>query len=416
MDRYFLKLAWKNIWRNRRRTILTINAIGIGVMALVALHNYYDGFHDQVIRNVIRYQSGHLVISAPDYLSRMSTHLIIAEPKPIDDWLDGQQDISAYSHRVLVQGLISTANGSANIVFAGIEPEREKQVTRFSQNMVKGSYFAEGKEKSILLGIELARLLEAEVGSKVVALTQGVDGSIGNELFFVSGIFETHSDFDKNMAFIPIENARQLLSIPETAVHQTAIVLKTEAPLLDIQNAFAKNFGSASAGLKAEMLNWKQVQKPVMAVIELNNSVNRLLMFIIIFVASLGIANSILMSILERTREFGVMMAIGTTKREVVKLVVTETILLAVVGVVLGNILGLMVTQFFYYYGFDLAWLSTQKLVVQGTIIQTVSYPEVNWNNSAYISLMVLSLSVLISFLPIRYVSRLNPVTALRAI
>jgi ABC-type lipoprotein release transport system permease subunit len=415
MDRYFLRLSWKNIWRNRRRTLLTVNAIGIGVMALVALHNYYDGFHEQVIRNVIRYQSGHLVVTAPNYTSRMATPLFVSDPSSFDDWLSGKEEISSFSHRVLVQGLISTANGSANIVFAGIEPEKEKEVTRFSQNIIEGSYFGDETKKPILLGSELARLLDVTIGSKVVALTQGVDGSIGNELFFVKGVFETHSDFDKSMAFIPISDARQLLSAPETAVHQIAIVLKTEAPLLEIQRAFSDRFGGPELA-KAEMLNWKEVQKPLMAVIELNNSVNRLLMFIIIFVAALGIANSILMSILERTREFGVMMAIGTTKKEVVQLVITETILLSAVGVFLGNVLGVMVTQFFHYYGFDLAWLSSQKLVVQGTIIQTVSYPEIHWGNSFYISAIVLSLSVIVSFIPIKHVSKLNPVIALRSV
>lgn len=414
MDHYFLKLSWKNIWRNRRRTLLTINAIGFGVMALVALYNYYDGFHDQVIQNVIRYQSGHLLVTAPSYHTRMATNLVVSDPSPVDQWLGTQEPVKAFSHRILVQGLVSTAQGSANIVFAGIEPEREKEVTRFAGNMVQGSYFGDTQQKSILLGSELAHLLQAEIGSKVVALTQGVDGSIGNELFFVGGIFETHSDFDKNMAFIRIQDARQLLSLGESAVHQIAIVLAGEEYLTAVQDQFLKTFSHSSSEL--QMLNWKEVQKPLMAMIELNKSANRLLMFIIIFVVALGIANSILMSILERTREFGVMLAIGTTKKEVVKMVIMETLLLSLVGVALGNLLGALVTQFFHYYGFDLAWLSSQKLVVQGTIIQTVSYPAIQWRNSLLISGIVFILSLIVSFIPIRHVSQLNPVKALRAI
>ena len=414
MDHYFLKLSWKNIWRNRRRTLLTINAIGFGVMALVALYNYYDGFHDQVIQNVIRYQSGHLLVTAPSYHTRMATNLVVQDPGPVDRWLSTQEPVKAFSHRILVQGLVSTAQGSANIVFAGIEPEREKEVTRFAGNMVQGSYLGDTQQKSILLGSELAQLLQAEIGSKVVALTQGVDGSIGNELFFVGGIFETHSDFDKNMAFVRIQDARQLLSLGEAAVHQIAIVLDGEEHLTSVQDRFLKTFSQSSSEL--QILNWKEVQKPLMAMIELNKSANRLLMFIIIFVAALGIANSILMSILERTREFGVMLAIGTTKKEVVKMVIMETLLLSLVGVALGNLLGALVTQFFHYYGFDLAWLSSQKLVVQGTIIQTVSYPAIQWRNSLLISGIVFILSLIVSFIPIRHVSQLNPVKALRAI
>jgi len=414
MNRYFLKLSWKNIWRNRRRTLLTINAIGFGVMALVALYNYYDGFHDQVIQNVIRYQSGHLLVTAPEYQKRMATGLFMQDTAEVDSWLGSQNEIKAFSHRVLVQGLLSTAHGSANIVFAGVEPEKERNVTRFSNNLIQGSYFTEGSH-SIVIGTELAQLLQASIGTKVVALTQGVDGSIGNELFYVAGIFETHSDFDKNMAFVPIEDARQLLSLGATSAHQTAIVLQNETNVEHLQERFKKSFSDKSR-FPFEILNWKEVQKPLMAMIELNQSANRLLMFIIIFVAALGIANSILMSILERTREFGVMLAIGTSKKEVIRMVITETLLLTLVGVILGNILGMFVTEFFHKYGFDLAWLSSQKLVVQGTIIQTISYPEIRLNNSAIVSSIVLVLSLVVSFIPIKHVSRLNPVTALRAI
>jgi len=415
MDCYFWKLAWKNIWRNKRRTLITINAIGIGVMALVALYNYYDGFHEQLVHNVIRYQSGHLVVTAPSYHTRMATQLYMPDTQKVVSWIQKRPEIKAFSHRIVVQGLVSTAQGSSNIVFAGIEPEREKYITSFSENMVQGDYFRNQNTKSILLGEELAQILKAKIGSKVVALAQGIDGSIGNELFFVSGIFRTQSDFDKNMAFIRIQDARQLLSLKSTAAHQVALVLSSGETLSDTQAEFRKSFGKPSdSGF--QILNWKQVQRPLMAMIELNKSANRLLMMIIIFVASLGIANSILMSLLERTREFGVMMAMGTTKKEVIRMVLLETLLLSSVGVAFGNILGCLVTLFFHKHGFDLAWLTSQNIVVQGTIIQTVSYPQVRLGNSLFISLVVFSLTFVVSVIPIRHVTRLNPIKALRSV
>jgi len=415
MDWYFIKLAWKNIWRNKRRTLLTVNAIGFGVMALVALYNYYDGFHEQLVKNVIRYQSGHLVVTAPSYQNQMATQLFISNTQAVDSWLRKRAEVKASSHRITVQGLISTAHGSANIVFAGIEPAKEKEITSFSKNLNQGTYFEGERPRSILLGEELARVLKASIGSKVVALAQGVDGSIGNELFFVTGIFKTQSDFDKNIAFIQIADAKELLSLPPQSAHQIAIILKDENRLKDFQSDFRKSFGKPSES-QLQVLNWKQVQKPLMAMIELNKSANRLLMMIIIFVASLGIANSILMSILERTREFGVMLAIGTTKEEVVRMVLLETFLLSSVGVSLGNILGCLVTWFFHYKGFDLSWLTSQSIVVQGTIIETVSYPDIRLGNSLFISVVVFFLSWVVSLIPIRHVTRLNPITALRAL
>lgn len=411
MDFYFFKLCWKNIWRNKRRTLITVNAIGVGVMALVVILNYYDGFHEQVIQNVIRYHSGHLLISAPGYFSNNIASRYIKDPSPMEKWLNNASEIKASSSRILVQGMLSSPQGSANILFTGIEPKKEAKVTRFKANIVQGDYLANPKINGVVLGKKLAQLLKLKLGSKVVALTQGVDGSIGNELFYVEGIFDTQSDLDKSLAFITLTNAQKLLSVPKNGVHQIAIVLKTESELPIVQKKLQDRFPKH----QAEILSWMQLQRPLMAMIELNKSANSLLMIIILFIAAMGIANSILMSILERTREFGVMMAIGTTKKEVISMVITETFLLSAVGVAFGNILGVGLTLYFHTRGFDLKWLTSQKIVVQGTIIQTVSYPNVHWNNSLTITLMILGLSMLVSFFPVRHISNLNPVKALRA-
>jgi len=414
MNLFFFKLCWKNLWRNKRRTFLTMNAIGFAVMALVALYNYYDGFHEQVIKNVIRYKSGHLVIASPGFENRYAANKFIATPRSVERWLGRRDEVRAYSHRVIAQGLISTAAGSANVALVGIDPKKERRVTRFASNIVKGQFLGKGR-KPIVLGKELARTLKAKIGTKVVVLTQGIDGSIGNELFFVAGIFETQSDFDKAMAFLPLADARTLLSLPAKAVHETAIVLKSGTNVIQTQKEFIIDFGSPSKS-RMQILNWMQVQKPLMAMIELNKGANRLLMFIILFVAALGVANSILMSILERTREFGVMLAIGTSKGDVIRMVVVETLLLSSIGVMLGNVFGALLTLYFHQHGFDLAWLTSQKIVVEGTIIQTVSYPTVQWQNSVFVSLTILVLSFIVSVIPIRHVSNLSPVRALRSL
>lgn len=415
MKSYFLKLCWKNIWRNRRRTLITVNAIGLGVMSLVALRNYYDCFHEQVVQNVIRYTNGHLVISAPGYHDNRATSLNIKDTTAIQTWLQKNADIKAWSQRVTVNGLLSSARGSANIIFVGVEPEREPQVTRFSQNVTMGKYFEPGKAKQIVVGRKLAELLQAEVGSKVVALTQGVDGSIGNELFYVSGIFETQSDADKGIGFISISEARSLASLAPESANQIAVVLGEQKQIEKVKSDFAAQFSEGVQAKKLEILSWMEVQRHIRAMIELDKAVNRLLMIIILCVAALGIGNSILMSIMERTREFGVMMAIGTRKKEIISMVVVETLMISIVGIILGNSLGIAIVTYFGKVGFDLKWLTAQKLVIDGTIIQTVSYPTVQWMNSFSVTIVILLLTMVVAILPARHISKLNPVQALRA-
>jgi len=411
MSAYFLKLCWKNVWRNRRRTLLTAGAIGTGVMALVTLHNYYDGFHEQVIHNAIRYHSGHLVVGAPRFQTTGNPSRFIRDTRSIQRRLGREKAIKASSPRVLIQGLLSSPRGSANVLFTGVEPRSERRITRFAGSVTHGKYFEKRGTGTILVGRRLAQLLGLQVGSKVVALTQGVDGSIGNELFHVEGIFETQSEIDKSVTFLRIDDARKLASLPRHGAHQIAAVLHRQADLPDVLETLREDIPRK----RAEVLGWMDIQRPLLGLIELNKSVNRLLMIVILFIAAMGIANSILMSILERTREFGVMMAVGTTRGEIVWMVVVETLLLAAVGVTLGNFLGIGLTQFFHWNGFDLKWLTDQQIVVQGTILQTVSYPTVHLHHSVTITAAILALALGASLVPIRHIARLSAVKALRA-
>lgn len=412
MNFYFLRLCWKNIWRNRRRTLITVNAIGLGVMALVFLRNYYDSFHEQVIHNVIRYHSGHVAVAIKNFEKNSATQLYIKNSAPLIQWLNSQKNTLAISERVVFSGLASSARGSTNVMVMGVEPASEAKVTDFARKLIRGSFFDDGKDKSIVLGVKAAETLNAEIGSKIVVLTQGVDGSVGNELFWVSGIFDTGSDADKSLAFIRLSEARAILSLPLQSSHQVAVTLKEEDEL----SLFRQSFDALSTKeAEVQMLSWKELQRPVVAMIELDRAVNRMLMFLILGVAALGIANSILMSLMERTKEFGVMLAIGTAKEEVIRMVIVETLLLTSVGVFLGNLFGVLVTAFFNQVGFDLRWLTSKDFVIQGAVVQTVSYPVARISNSLVVTTVIVILALAVSYFPARQASRLTPMKALRS-
>jgi putative ABC transport system permease protein len=412
MNLFFVRLSWKNLWRNRRRTFLTVSAIACGLTALIGIYNFYEAFHEQVIRNVIRYQSGHLLVSAPS--AEPGAMKMMDHPEKVLKWLRKQPEIKAAAPRLQLTGLLSSPKGSANTLIVGIVPEVERQVTYFHRNLTKGDFFAphmkRPKGKPIVIGLGLKRKLKLDMGSKVVALTQGTDGSIGNELFYVAGVFLTHSEMDNSIAFVLRKDAELLLSAKSGAVHQIAIVLKQDSTLPLVQSRFQKDFYKKPV----QMLSWMDIQKPLMAMIDLNKSANSVLMFVILGVAAFGVANAILMGLMERTREFGVMVAIGTHKHEVRKMVVAETILLSSVGAILGNIMGYGMTLFFGRYGFDLQWLTKGSVVVGGAIVQTITYPRMVWGHSFKVTIAILLFSFCIALLPVRHIGRLEPVKALR--
>jgi len=412
MSPYFVKLCWKNLWRNRRRTLITVNAIGVGVMALVYLNNYYDAFHEQLVENAIRYQSGHLLFSRPGFVKQPAPGSFLPDTAALQRWLWKRKEVRAVSPQVVLQGMLSSPHGSANLWFKGVDPAAERATTRFASSLIAGRFLSGKSGKGVVLGKDLAEQLKVGVGGKVVALTQGLDGSIGNELLRVEGVFETRSTFDKNLAFVRIEDARALLSLPAGAVHQVTVVLRRDADIRPVRAGAKREFRDRDW----EAMGWEEVQKNLMAIIELNRGVNRILMFVILGISALGIVNAILMSILERKREFGVMMAVGTAKLELMGMVAMETLLMGVVGCTVGNLLGISLTLYFKRVGFDLSWLTDEKLSVNGAFIQMVSYPEVHWGNSFGISVAVLVLSFVVALIPVRQIAAIKPVQALRSL
>lgn len=411
MDSFLLKLCWKNIWRSKRRSLLAINAIAVGAAWLVWIHNYVDAFNEQIIENAIRYQSGHVMISASGFHENKPIQRFLKDSRRLEKWLASRPEVRAHSSRVQFQGLVSSAAGSANVWFQGVDPKRERKTTRFASVLVGGSFLNGDRERPIVIGAGLAELLKARVGSKLVVLTHGADGSIGNELFRVSGIFESHTKADKSMAFIRLEDARMLASLPRNATHQVSVLLKQDGHIPVVKEELSRRFG----GKKVEVMTWMEAERHLMAQIDLFRTTNRLLMFIILFIAAVGIANSILMGVMERTREFGVMMAIGTSRAEMVRMVFLETLLVSLVGIGIGNLLGTLVTLYFGHTGFDLQWFTSNQISINGNLLLTVSYPQVNWVHNMVITVTIVALSSVAAAIPIHHISRLRATVALRA-
>lgn len=410
MDMFVVKLCWKNIWRSKRRSLLAINAIAIGAAWLVWIHNYLDAFNEQIIHNVIRYQSGHVMVSAPGFSENKPVQRFLKETRALERWISHRPEVRAHSPRVQFQGMVSSARGSANVWFQGVDPALERKTTRFASVLVGGTFLARRKPRPIVIGSGLRDLLKARLGSKLVVLIQGADGSIGNELFHVSGIFESHTQSDKSLAFIRLQDARSLASLPRDASHQISIVLQQDGQIPVVKSALTRRFGQ-----KTEVMTWMEAQRHLMAQIDLFRTVNRLLMLIILLIAAVGIANSILMGVMERTREFGVMMAIGTTRGEMIRMVFVETLLISAVGIVIGNVLGTAVTFYFGQHGFDLQWFSSNQISINGNLLLTMSYPEIHWAHNVVITVTILVLTSIAAAIPIHHISRLRATSALRA-
>ena len=404
----FFNMAWRNVWRNRRRSLLTVMAISLGLGFNIFMRAIGDGFHEQMVDNSVRSHIGHLVVHHFGYHDDPGINKTLPDPRQVTRAIQSLPDLRAYSLRVLGDGLASTAENSAGVAIVGINPAMERKVTTISRGIVKGHYLREGEVRPVLIGARLAVNLKAGIGDKVVLLVQAADGSMGANLFRVVGIFRSGApELDSGMAFILRKDAQELFSLQNRETE--AVVLLNSS--LGVPAA-QQSLQSKLAGKDVEVLTWYQVEPFLLQFIQLDDAFFYIIVIIFFVVISIGILNTIMMSVFERVREFGVMMALGTKPRQIVKMVVEEAFVLALVGAVIGSAIGISSSLYFATAGMNLSSWAEGAAALGMT--STVVYTRLTAANVVISNLAVLVVVVLVGLYPALHASRLRPVEAIR--
>jgi putative ABC transport system permease protein len=404
----FFNMAWRNVWRNRRRSLLTVMAISLGLGFNIFMRAIGDGFHEQMVDNSVRSHIGHLVVHRAGYHDDPGINKTLPNPEAVAQAMKLLPDLRAYSLRVLGDGLASTAENSAGVAIVGIDPAMERQVTTIDRGVVKGQYLREGEVRPILIGERLAVNLKAGLGDKVVLLVQAADGSMGANLFRVTGVFRSGApELDSGMAFILRKDAQELFSL-QNRVTEAVVLLNSSRAVPASQEILQ----SKLAGKGVEVLTWYQVEPFLLQFIQLDDAFFYIIVIFFFVVISIGILNTIMMSVFERVREFGVMMALGTKPRQIIKMVVEEAFVLALVGAVIGSAIGISASLYFATAGMNLSSWAEGAAALGMT--STVVYTRLTVANVVISNLAVLAVVVLVGLYPAMHASRLRPVEAIR--
>jgi len=404
----FLTMAWRNVWRNRRRSALTVSVIALSLTFNILMRGIGDGFHEQMVDNSVRAHIGHLQVHRSGYHDDPGLNRTLPDPAAVQRALAALPGVRGYSLRVLGDGLASTDDNSAGIAIVGIDPTEERTVTTIERAITEGRYLDGPDPRPILVGDRLATTLKTRVGDKVVLLVQAADGSMGAQLFRVGGLFRSGSpDLDRNVAYVRRSDAQDLFALGDR-VTEAVVLLESSAAVEGAQASLA----AALAGGTYEVLTWSQVEPFLEQFIVLDDAFFYIIVGILFIVISIGILNTILMSVFERVREFGVMMALGTRPRQVVRLVVLEAIVLAAVGSAVGGTLGSLATLYFADAGIDLSSFAEGAASIG--ITTTVVYSELTAANVILSNLAVFVLVVLVALYPAVHAARLRPVDAIR--
>lgn len=334
--RLLLKLAWRNIWRNKRRSVLTLLAITFATFAAISMRGIQKGIYAINIKNVINISSSYIQIQKKGYQENPSLNKCFVLDDALRNRIDSIPEIKAYSPRIYSEGLISFENNSQGTILFGIDPEKEKDVTGIVSKIKKGNYFTSENEDEIILGNTLIENLKASIGDEIVILTQCYDGSLGNQKFKIIGASRTGSqEMDGMSAYISINAARNLLAMGDK-IHAVAINLYDVDQIPAALNELKSRINDEDL----DVLDWGDLMPDFKQSIEFDNISGIFFLFILILIVAFGILNTVLMSVTERFNEFGVTLSIGMPQVKLVQLVIIESIFITIVGIIIGNLIG----------------------------------------------------------------------------
>lgn len=400
-----LNLAWRNIWRNKRRSFIIIAAIAVGLLCGLFASAVMFGMGDSLINSTIDRDLGHIQIHTKTFEDdKILTDTIPSAEKILSE-IKSRKNVTGASARLVIEGMISSATSSGGVRITGILPADEMDVTTVHQKIISGNYFANEEANQILLGNKLAENLGIKERSRVVLSFQGLDGSIIYGSFRVTGIFRTESTiFDRSAVFIRENDLLNLLG-SEPIYHEIAIRVNLVQNVDSIYQPLQSSYGNLS------VQNWKELAPELKLMDEMMGLQLNIFLGVILFALLFGITNTMLMSVLERVREFGVLMAIGMKRKRVFLMIILETIVLSFIGGIVGIILALLTIAYFNVAGIDLSAFSA-GLSEFG--LEAVLYPLLPIYFYVSITIMILLTAILSAVYPALKAIKLKPATAIR--
>ena len=408
-----LKMAWRNIWRHPRRAILTMAAIAFATLLLIFMLSWQFGSYDTMINAAVKVHTGHLQVQAEGYNEKRDMRLVVPDPAAVSDILERTPGVAAHTARASAFSLVSSKERTYGVAVMGIDPEKEAHVTTLKQLIRQGHYLTEGDADHALVGELLAKNLRVGVGDELVLLGQGRDGSIAATVVRVKGIFSYGQDeFDRNFIYIPLPYFQEVYSM-RGAAHEVAALANSRKDVLQVKQAVSAGIERIDSKKKLVALDWMELMPGLIQSIQIDLISGLIMYVILIIVVAFSILNTFLMVIFERTKEFGVFMAMGTTPGRLTKLLLLESTALTMLGTVIGIIAGSLVTWYFQVHG--ILFSGTSEMMRQYGLPERM-YPQLSPLSIAIGAGLVLVITLVTALYPALKVRRLRPVEAIRAV
>lgn len=403
-----MRMAWRNVWRNKRRSAITIAALAVAAGSTVWFMGWGDGFTEKMAEDTVKSGVGHVVVEPKGFEKDPQIGKYIAEPAPVVAVVEGTDGVETWAPRVEVRGLAITPENSMSAVIYGVDPARERRVSIFPSRVVEGSFFKSAGDEGVIIGYKMADVLDVELGDLVGVMVQSLDGEVKAEAYELSGIIRTGiPTFDNGFVILPIRATQELVGYG-SGYNKIAVIAESAGDASKIRDAINNRLPPDDM----EALTWYEVSPQAYQFYQMMLVFMGFMLVLLVVLASFGVTNTILMSVLERVAEFGVMAAVGLRPFQVFKLILYESSILSFFGVVVGLIGGGILTWINSIYGVDLGfWASGVQMT---GLLDPVIYFAFNPYTFAVTGIAFLFIGVVSSIYPGVKAARFRPVEAMR--
>jgi putative ABC transport system permease protein len=398
------KISWRNIWRSKSRSLTVVGSIVVGVWALTFIMAFYEGFVNMYITSAVENDLSHIQIHNPKFGDEKEVQYTLANPDEIRALVQNTAGVKAFTSRSLISGMIANSKGSRGCQIRGVKPVEEAQLTKLNQKIIEGAYFSESKKKNpIIVGEALAGKMKLKIKSKVVLTFQTPNGDLTSASFKVIGIYKGGNDnFEELNLFVQQEDVSRLVGDPKLT-HEVAFLVDDVEEMTRIQSELAAKFPNALVETYAEISPDINLYESQMGFI------SYIIVVIVMFALIFGIINVMLMAILERTRELGMLMAVGMNKSKVFLMIIIETVCIGMIAAPIGLLFGFLTVSYYGYVGIDM----TEGM---GKIIAEIIYPELDIKTYLTITIAVAITAVLGALYPALKAISLKPVDAIHSL
>ena len=399
-----LRLAWRNLWRNHRRTIIMLSAIGVGVWAMIFMTALTRGMVDQMITDSIGVLPGHVQMHHPDYRDDPSiANRISISDADLKDRFDGA-GFAAWASRVRVPAIITSERESRGVTLLGVDPAVERDISFFEYEEVEGRFLNDATDKGIVIGAELAETLETEIGKRVVLMSQDPDNEIADRGFRIVGLYSASTKtVEEAYVFIGKTTAQKMLQIDDA----TTEVVFLGDDYRNVEPIYAAVTSAVDDSVSVR--RWYEIDTYLGTMMNVMDGFVLVWVVVIFMALSFGLVNTLVMAVFERVREIGLMLALGMKPGSILGQIIIESMLLMTLGLAVGNFLA-WATVTPLESGIDVSIVS-EGMEMWGAA--SVLYPKLYASDMILASVVVLILGFLASLSPAWRASRYEPVEAI---